>query len=409
MRHFIWIAIGIVMTMGCEKTIPTPINPSEYPITNFSDVFEAYWNGMNTRYVFWEWDTTNWDRVYYQYKPKFAALAGLSNNIAQDSAISYLKQMAGGLTDGHYNLEDIDSNGTMTHFEPSATRKATDTYFAGNERIPLTYFEQTLPHYWLDSPYVESSIDTIDNGSELVFALSGTIQHKILYLYFSTFNLDSFYVPRRAVLTKALNFFFDRFTADSTAYKGIIIDVRNNLGGSISDIDFMLGRIISQPVQYGWVRTKTGNGRLDYSPWFPATLEPIAGGQPLASSQKLVVLADNYSQSAAEQFTMAIKQLPNSTFIGDTTWGANGPFPASVQYPDYFSGAFYIGDTTKSANPNGAFAFVKTSSFAFKYINDTVYEGRGFPPDILVHASSIAALKSGTDSALHTAVNLILP
>jgi carboxyl-terminal processing protease len=400
MKRMMWpVFILFCLIAGCERSIPKPIVASDYPINNFNDVFEAFWNGMNTRYVFWDWETTNWDKVYQVYKPKFAALGGLSDPVSQDSAIQYLKEMTTGLIDGHYDLQNLDAKGI--EFRPSGARKSHDAYFNANHFIPLSYFSQEISKK-LDASFSQSST-TID-GEDTVFAIAGTIQKNILYLYFKSFDLGNWYGPG-APLTNTLDFFFDRFTADSTQYKGIIIDVRANFGGHIPDIAFVLGRIIASPVQYGFTRTKTGNGRLDYSPWLPALLIPAQGGKALASSQRLVVLADNWSQSAAEQLTMAIKVLPNSTFIGDTTWGANGPFQDPAEYPDYFSGPFNIG--TIPAGPAGGFGFVKTSSYMFKYINDSIYEGRGFPPDVVVPASDSAALFSGTDSALQAAINLI--
>lgn len=407
MRKLILPVIVMVWSlMGCEKSLPTPVPASDYPINHFSDVFEAFWNGMNDRYVFWDWDTTNWDRVYQTYKAKFAALdtASLGNYVAQDSTLNYLKAITGGLIDGHYVLENIDSSGKAVNFRPLAIRKYKDPFFLANPQIGLRYFQTILPKR-LDPGHVQSKYTIYQNDT--VFAISGTIDQHILYLYFKSFHLQEFSNPNDSYLTPALNFFFQRFTADSSQYNGIIIDVRNNYGGSISDIDFLLGNIVAQDIQFGYTRTKTGNGRLDYSPWEPATLTHQFGGRALAPSQKIVVLADNWSQSAAEQLAMVIKVLPNSTFIGTTTWGANGPFQGAEDFVDFFAGTFNIGIETTSPTTTQGYGIVKTSSFMFKYINDSTYEGRGFPPDKLVPVSDSAALYSGIDAALDSAINFL--
>ena len=63
---------GVLVLIACKKEISAPNPPTSYTGSNFSDLFEAFWNGMNNNYVFWGIDTTNWDRVYNQYKPIFA-------------------------------------------------------------------------------------------------------------------------------------------------------------------------------------------------------------------------------------------------------------------------------------------------------------------------------------------------
>src|SRR6202000_1814744 len=77
------------------------------------------------------------------------------------------------------------------------------------------------------------------------------------------------------------------------------------------------------PLHFADTREKSGNGRLDYTPWAPAAAMPQNGS--FQFTRPIVVLTDQNSESMAEMTTMAIKSLPNSYIIGDTTWGANGP------------------------------------------------------------------------------------
>jgi carboxyl-terminal processing protease len=392
----------LLVIAACEKTGTAPIVASNYPINNYNDVFEAFWNGMNTRYVFWEYDTTNWDNIYKTYKPLFASLDTQTHVNKDAVAFGYLKMMTRGLIDGHYDLMNININNSLYSFRPSAYRKSTDAYFLANPQIGVPYFNSILPKR-LDVPSYRST-DTLLFEGDTVFAVSGTINSNILYLYFKSFHLTRFY-SSDASLKKVLDFFQQRLSPDSTQYLGAIIDVRDNYGGEIRDIDFLLGPIVSAPVDFGYSRTKVGNGRLDYTSWIPAIISPVPGSRPLSNTQKIVVLADDWSESAAEQLTMAIKTLPNSSFVGDTTWGANGPFEGSPFYTDFFGGPFNIGITSTGFSSTGTYGFVKTSSSMFKYINGTVYEGRGFPPDILVPQNN-PGLHMGVDSQLEAAIRL---
>ena len=73
---------------SCKKNIPSVI--SNTTPTDFSQVFDEFWNGMNTNYLYWDIDTTNWDAVYKKYKPVFAHL-DLKNKGDLQKSVGYFK------------------------------------------------------------------------------------------------------------------------------------------------------------------------------------------------------------------------------------------------------------------------------------------------------------------------------
>jgi len=400
----------LLVASACEKTKYNPVAPGDYPIQNphyYYDAFQAFWNGMNTRYIFWDYDPTNWDSVYTIYEPMFKQLDALKNVNQSAISYSYFIAMTSDLIDGHYLISDIKDNNADTNYDgirPSLNRKKSGAFFNANPRLYYTYFQDSVP-YRLDPIWYESKLIASEDS---FFAVTGTINHNILYLYFSSFNITgNINSNSDSALNSVITFYRDRFSFDSTQYNGAIIDVRGNPGGSIEDIDTLLGGIVNSPWQIGYTRSKSGNGRLDYTPWEPVYISPSSSGKPLASTQKIVVLADDWSESAAEQLTMAIKTIPNTTFIGDTTWGANGPFLGGSTYTDFFGGSFNIGTIGEgTGEPAGTFGFVKTSYAMFKYLNGTFYEGKGFPPDMVVNRSGARTYSRGQDSALEKAIRL---
>src|SRR5262249_34291163 len=148
--------------------------------------------------------------------------------------------------------------------------------------------------------------------------------------------------------------------------KGVLLDFRGNPGGSVSDLNFFAGQFIGQPLHFGYARYKSGNGRLDYTPWIDADIQPQGGAQ--TAQLPIVILADKYSASMAEIITMALHALPQCRIVGETTLGATGPFTANTLYN---AGPFTV----------PGFLSVVTSSAEFKYIDGNRYEGKGFPPD----------------------------
>jgi carboxyl-terminal processing protease len=161
----------------------------------------------------------------------------------------------------------------------------------------------------------------------------------------------------------------------------------------VTDLDFLVGRMIAKPLTFGYTRAKNGNGRLDYTPWAPAIVTPQAGAAGI--SLPIYILADNFSVSMSELTTMAIKTLPNGKFVGETTWGANGPLAPGV----YFNGGQFTSGTLLQM-------FVYTSSTMFKYLNGDIYEGKGVPPDYPV-PDNLPVLQSGHDLPLEKAISLV--
>jgi hypothetical protein len=379
------VVLFILLISSCTKDIQNVNRPENYVGGSFSDVFEAFWNGMNNNYMFWDIDTTDWDAMYRRYQPIFANL-NVNNADDQRKSVNYFRLMTQGLIDSHYRLTFGPSALADSSIDPSAGRKQ-DTIH------PYAYYSLDYVPGYLDRNYVIDEDTTSSDPNNWNFAVSGTINQNILYFSCFQFELRSAYEsPTDNGVKRVLDYFFAKL-ANPGSLKGVIIDVRGNGGGDVRDLNFLVGRMISAPLTFGYTRYKNGNGRLDYTPWAPAIVTPQPGAQAL--NIPIVVLADAYSASLAELTTMAIHTMPNGKFIGETTWGANGPItPAGSQT---FNGGLFT-----AAN----FMEVYTSSSEFKYLNGNIYEGKGFPPDIAVPYNQ-AALNQGHDVALETAFTYI--
>lgn len=375
----------LLMTMACRKDLPQLNDPQNYVNANFNEVFDGFWTGMNNNYVFWDIDTVNWDQVYRTYKPLFAKLnVNDSNDVRK--AYTYFKQMTSGLVDSHYNISFADrwlkdSNSV----NPAFQRKMASPDF--HPRIPIFHFYDTIPRHYLDA----GRRGFTNTPDKQYVAVSGTINQNILYLFFNGFSLKTLFNTDTINGVKRVEQYFFDALANRTDLKGIIIDVRGNGGGDLDDLNFLLGKMVTQPVQFGYTRSKLGNGRLDYTPWAPAYVGPQPGGK--AITIPIVMLADAWSVSMAEITTMAVKALPNGHFVGERTWGANGPLTGNK---------FYNGGQFST----GWLKLVYTSSLMFKYKDGNIYEGVGFPPDITVPYNP-AALKAGRDLQLEAALSLI--
>src|SRR6201996_3920771 len=98
------LVVSLLALTGCRKTITSNPDPTLYPGDNYPEVFQSFWNGMNTNYNFWGIDTTNWDNMYTVYKPLFDQLT-VFDSAHEAKAEQYFSQMTQGLIDSHYTLE----------------------------------------------------------------------------------------------------------------------------------------------------------------------------------------------------------------------------------------------------------------------------------------------------------------
>src|SRR5688572_28008907 len=100
------LVLLLSITMGaCRKEVTTERVTSYYG-RSYSEIFEAFWNGMNTNYIFWDIEKVNWNNMYTTYKSRFESLdqeKGDPYKTAQ-KAVQYLVDMTKDLADSHLSL-----------------------------------------------------------------------------------------------------------------------------------------------------------------------------------------------------------------------------------------------------------------------------------------------------------------
>ncbi|MCU7547896.1 S41 family peptidase [Chitinophagaceae bacterium LB-8] len=389
-------ALGLVVT-SCRKDIEPKDRLTSYTGKNYTEVFDAFWNGMNTNYVFWDIETVNWDDIYKTYKPRFEFLDKHKDDPNNPQlATQYLVDMTKDLADGHLELS---FNGKTSYvvqgykidgynFQPVAIRHQLRGDAAP---IPRKVFDQTIPQNYLTNP----EAGMVGNSIVVNLGVIKRNNKNILYLEFPSFQILASYLynnttayPFKPVLD---NFF--RYTKDPSI-DGLIIDLRSNGGGNVSDLDFLLGRLITEPKHFCYTHTKNGTGRLEYTPWMKGYVHP----QPAAidfTNKPVAVLIDNNSVSMSEVTSMAVKAIfPKSALVGTKTWGGTGQIPPQD--------IRYLGGQFTAAN----FVKVYTPGVAMRDKNMVSYENKGITPDIQI-AYDTTAIKSNIDVQLDKALEFV--
>lgn len=396
--------ISICFTACKRETITKKDLISDYEIYSYSTVFETFWKGMDSRYVYWDKDTVNWDNMYTMYKPKFAALDTLSDgNKAQNLSFQYLVDMTKNLKDGNYAL--LVNNGGDFNFADSSY-KSMLTFIPKlmistrtNPVLPDTLFDYVIQNNYLNDFDFGQYRDL--NTMQIFQAISGSLSKgtkNIQYLGVNCFmmktsyNVD--YSTRPPVRPVIKNFFS---SIRQPGCEGFILDLRNNRGGNVEDIDFFIGQLTTQSLPFGYAKYKSGSGRLDFTPSMPMYVTPQQGA--VDYKKKIVILTDAYTASLSEKFIMALKALPGATVvtIGAPTYGAAGLITTNTIAS--MSGSF----------PVGSYGLVTLSNMA---VEDTKHQPAvgGIKPDIDVRYDSNAVtqmVKTGVDIQMEAAIRYL--
>jgi len=249
------------------------------------DTFDAFWKGVDATWPEFASKHVNWDSLYSVYRPQV--------NATTDNAS--LQEILKGLL---YNLKD-------TH----------TTIYPPNSPAILYYPDFARNFYgivWVQKNYIAH----YSNNKIIGY---GLINPEIGYIYISTFENQS---NDYSII--------DTILKDFGNVKGIIIDIRNNTGGSSSNGITIASHFADQTRTYEYVKFRI-NGQRNMMSDFAA--DNISPAETIFQG-KVAVLTNRYCYSAAENFILMMKSLPQTIQIGDSTGGGSGTRPLLKELPN---------------------------------------------------------------------------
>jgi len=283
------LLLGFLLT-SCEKVF----FEKDLSSTNARENFEYLWNECNEKYSYFELKGINWQAIKSQYSSK------IYEGMSDDSLFSVLGGMLKELKDDHTNLF---SNFNVSVFGVRYLGK--DNY--DGRVLKKNYLSDNV---YRTGPFLH---DFIDNG-------------QIGYIRFNEFT--------GTVDSVNLNFILQRYRNT----KGLVLDLRENGGGAVTDIFQILSRFVETKTLVNYSRIKTGKGHNDFSAPQPVYVEPFKG---IRYNKKVAVLTDRGTYSAGSFTSLATKALPKMVLIGDTTGGGLG-LPNGGQLPNGWTYRFSI-------------------------------------------------------------------
>ena len=194
-------------------------------------------------------------------------------------------------------------------------------------------------------------IEVPGEGEELVKV--GVIDLPVFYL---DFNGRAKNLPDYRSSTRDVRKLINEMKAEGV--KGLVVDLRNNGGGSLLEATTLTGLFIDEgPV----VQVRNSSGRI-------STEEDTDPG--MAWEGPLAVLVNRYSASASEIFAAAIQDYGRGLIIGETTFG-KGTVQNLVDLDDY-----------ARSRDSGKMGQLKITMAQFFRVNGGSTQNRGVEPDI---------------------------
>lgn len=264
------------------------MNEPEIQPNTYQGNFEALWKIIDTKYCYLDYKNINWDSIRTVYSDSIS-------DVETDFAFfDLMGKMLGELKDGHVNL--------YSSFDRSRYWKWYTDYPA-NFSSSLIYSSRYIGNnYRIANGF---RYGKIDNG-------------RIGYIYYGSFS-DGYSDSNMRYI---LSHFSD--------CEGLIIDVRNNGGGSIDNSKRLASYFMKEEKITGFMRHKTGTGHSDFS-------DPVAIKTPAHKTihwgRPVAVLTNRMSYSATNDFTNRMRMTPKTVVVGDKTGGGGG-LPLSSEIPN---------------------------------------------------------------------------
>ncbi len=334
------IILAAVLLSSCDKMLLDEENPNN-PVTNF----ETLWKEFDEKYGLFNVKNIDWDSVYMVYHSRVDA------NSTDAQLYSVFTDMLEILNDNHVAILPSSNTGLPSY--QSGILGKMDT---------INDFDLEV----LKANYLQNS------KFEDPFFTYGILAGNVGYIHIEGFS----------DLPKYLENPMDHILDALKNTKGIIIDVRGGYGGEDIAGQYIAGRFAGNRTLYMKTRVKSGAGKDEFTSFQNWYVQPEGDNQYL---KPIVVLTHRFTISARETFCMAMKELPQVTFVGDTTSGA---FSNQInrELPNGWGYSLSIGEWL-DANGNS-------------------YEGLGMAPNIVIQNKKQDVLL-GRDEALEKAVELL--
>lgn len=287
MKHFLLTllliaAVALFTACGCDDEF------SNDPEGNF----DALWTLIDEHYTLFAYKGIDWQEVGQRYRAK------VTSDMTSQELFDVCGTMLKELRDGHTNL---------------ISGSDVSRYWIW-EQYPENYDERLVEEQYLNFDYKQTS----------------GIKYQIL-----TSNIG--YMRYASFSSNIGDGNLDNVLSHMASSDGLIVDVRSNGGGYLSNVETLVRRFLTERTLVGSISHKTGPGHSDFSEPYSYYYSPAS--DRVRYSKPVVVLCNRSTFSAANNFVSIMKLLPQVTVVGDTTGGGCG-LPFNGELPNGWSVRF---------------------------------------------------------------------
>ena len=154
----------------------------------------------------------------------------------------------------------------------------------------------------------------------------------------------------------------------------MIIDIRNNGGGLLTNINTLVGRFIDKEICGGYIRHKTGPSSNAFSEPYKITFKP-ADNTHVRYQGPIIVLTNRSCYSAANNFVAVMKSLPNVRICGARTGGGGG-LPFSSELPNGWAIRFSACPITDSDDKPTEFGIDPSKGYEVHCTEEELAQGK---------------------------------
>ena len=276
-RLYIILSAALIALSSCHKQEEWDNDPMGN--------FDALWTIIDEHYCFFEYKDIDWKAVGETYRAK------VRPDMTSKELFVVCSDMVNELRDGHTNLI---SSWDVSHYR----------FW---EDYPQIYDERIVEQYSLN--YYFKTASGID------YAI---MRNNMGYMYYGDFA------------TNIGEGNLDYLLAELAGTDGLVIDVRDNGGGFLTNAEKLIARFIDTKIYAGAISHKTGPGHNDFSEPYDYYFSPSDAGR-IRYLKPIVILTNRSSYSATNNFVSIMKYRPNVKIVGDATGGGSGmPFTSEL-------------------------------------------------------------------------------
>lgn len=317
MKKLFLIIISALLLSSCEKLFFEKDLQSTDPFVNF----DYLWSQIDQKYSYFTYKDLNWDEIKTEYRSQ------LYEEMTQEELFDVMANMMNELKDDHSNLI---SDFNISRYNLPLLHQANYS-----QHVIQKYY---IPHYKTTGGFTHDLIENKNIG----------------YIRYSSFSIEI--TPDQ--LSYLTNYYKDT--------DGLILDLRSNGGGSVTNIPIILEAFCNQRTLAAHSIHRNGPRRDSFGPKEPIHI--LKGGGTIYQ-KPVMVLIDRYSYSATTFFSLCTKAFDQIQLVGDTTGGGGG-LPNGGELPNGWKYRFSISQILDLQGNNYAESGVPPDVVAFFNWND---------------------------------------